>query len=204
MTTTLDDLLASGGKSLKFETPGETYTGTVMGSTVRQMTEFGSGRPLTFDNGDPQQQIVLTLKTDLRDPSDPADDGTRSLYIKGFGPQLRAFRAAVQAAGGKPENGDTVTVTFTGYGERSKQGGYPPKTYSYEIKKNGGVGALLDTPASPAKPTPAPAPQAAAATQGQGNPAEQAKQLIALNLTDEQIHSATGLDMTVIAALRAA
>lgn len=200
MSSTLDDLLTGGGKGLKFETPGDTYTGVVINSTVRQMTEFGTGTPLTFDNGDPQEQIVINLQTEQRDPSDPSDDGTRTLYIKGFGVQLRAFRAAVQAAGGKPEVGDTIKVTYTGNGERPARGGYPPKLYAYEITKGDSVDRLAGTPTPQATPTAPPAQSPAAA--GEDTPAEKAQKLIALGMNDDQIQQVTGLEPAIIAAIR--
>lgn len=196
--STLDDLLTGGSKGLKFETPGDSYTGTVLSSTVRQMTEFGTGTPLTFENGDPQEQICINLQTDQRDASDPSDDGTRTLYIKGFGVQLRAFRAAVQAAGGKPEPGDTITVTYTGNGERSPRGGYPPKLYQYVIAKADRLDALAGAPTQQA---PAPAAQPAPAGGGE-SPAAKAQKLIEVGFSDEEINQATGLDPKMIAALR--
>lgn len=196
--STLDDLLTGGSKGLKFETPGDSYTGTVINSTVRQMTEFGTGTPLTFENGDPQEQICINLQTSLRDANDPTDDGTRTLYIKGFGVQLRAFRAAVQAAGGKPEAGDTITVTYTGNGERSPRGGYPPKLYEYVIAKADRLDALAG---APAQPTAAPATQPAPAAAGE-SPAAKAQKLIEVGFSDEEINQATGLELKMIAALR--
>lgn len=197
--SSLDSLLAGGVASYKFEQPGNSVTGTVVSVDVRQATEFGTGKPLTWDDGRPQEQIKVVMQTTLRDDAD--DDGQRAVFIKGWGQQLKAFRAAVAAAGDKPAPGDEFTATFTGYGERPKQGGYPPKAFEYRLVK--GAGAVNNLIGAP-EPQPTPAAPSAPAAQGQGNPAEQAKQLIALNLTDEQIHSATGLDMTVIAALRAA
>lgn len=196
--STLDDLLTGGSKGLKFETPGDSYTGTVINSTVRQMTEFGTGTPLTFENGDPQEQICINLQTSLRDANDPTDDGTRTLYIKGFGVQLRAFRAAVQAAGGKPEAGDTITVTYTGNGERSPRGGYPPKLYEYVIAKADRLDALAG---APAQPTVAPTTQTAPASGGE-SPAAKAQKLIEVGFSDEEINQATGLELKMIAALR--
>lgn len=192
--SSIDDLLTGGSKSLKFDRPGDTYTGTVINSTVRQMTEFGTGTPLTFDNGDPQEQIVLNIQTNLRDESDPTDDGTRSVYIKGFGVQLRAFRAAAAKAGGKPEAGDTFKVTYTGDGERSPRGGYPPKVYQYEITKASQIDRLVGTPAE--NPVAQPAPAA------EETPATKAQKLIALGMSDDQIQQVTGLEPALIAAIR--
>lgn len=195
--STLDDLLTGGGKSLKFETPGDTYTGTITNVTVRQMTEFGTGKLLTWDDGKPQEQIVITLDTDLRDPADPTDEGARSAYIKAYGVQLRAFRAAVAKAGSGPAPGDKFTVTYTGNGERSAQGGYPPKLYAYEIVKGAGaVDAIVGTPTqTPEQRHPASAPAGESI-------AEKVQALIGTGLTDTQIQQITGADLAVITAIR--
>jgi hypothetical protein len=62
------------------------------------------------------------------------DDGRRSIWIKGWGIQLKAFREACQKAGvKKPHKGDQFTATFTGYGERGSAP-QPPKVYEYQIQ----------------------------------------------------------------------
>ncbi|UOE45910.1 hypothetical protein [Agromyces larvae] len=194
----LDSLLSGGTKSAKFENPGDTITGVITEVTTRQKTEFGTGKPQFWDDGLPQQQIVVTIQTTLAEDED--DDGLRAIYIKGWGAQLKAFRAAVQAAGAKPEKGDDFTATFTGYGPKAPTGGFPPKTYQYAIRKLSQIDALVGGPAAaaPAAPT-----TPAAATPTAANPAaEQAKGLIGLGLSDEQITAATGLDATVVALIR--
>jgi len=69
------DLLEGGGKSAKFETVGDTTKGQVVSAESRQQTDYTSGEPLTWDDGNPRMQLVITLATDERDPDDPTDDG---------------------------------------------------------------------------------------------------------------------------------
>lgn len=185
---TLDDLLSSGGKSFKFENPGDTITGTIAAAPlVRQTTEFGTGKPQFWDDGSPQEQIVVTLNTALRDPSDPQDDGARSVYIKGWGPQLRAFRAAIQTAGAKPAVGGTFTATFTGYGQKSAQGGFPPKMFEYRYEAPNGLDGLIGgTPATHTAPATA-TPQAA--QQASVQPIAQAPTAQAQQFSREQIEA---------------
>lgn len=151
--SSLDDLLSGGGKSFKFENPGDTVTGVIVSVAVRQATEFGTGKPQHWDDGSPQEQIVVTITTDQRDPADPQDDGARSIYIKGWGAQLRAFKSACNTAGAKPKAGATFTATFTGYGPKSDRGGFPPKVFEYRLQPgiaglNGLVGDTTATAAA--------------------------------------------------------
>jgi hypothetical protein len=140
-TDDLDRMLSGGAKSAKFEQPGDSIAGIVDEVAVRQATEYGTGKPLTFDNGDPREQIVVIVKVDNHIPEDENDDGFRAIYIKGWGQQRRAFIQAVRD-GGKPRQGDRFTATLTAY-EPSKGGGFPAKVYEYRVQ-------ALDHPDAPA------------------------------------------------------
>src|SRR5580765_1661624 len=131
MTDDLDRMLSGGAKSAKFEHPGDTVTGIVDEVMVRQATEYGTGKPQTFDNGDPREQIVVIIRVDNHIPEDENDDGFRAVYIKGWGQQRRAFIQAVRDAA-KPAPGDRFTATFT-KSEPSKTGGFPAKVFEYRI-----------------------------------------------------------------------
>lgn len=199
--STLDDLLAGGGKSFKFDRIGDTVTGTIASVIVRQVTNFDTGKPEFWDDGKPQEQIVVTLSTNLKEDED--DDGARNVYIKGWGGQLRAFREAVRAAGSKPAPGDTFTATYVADGEQPKKG-FPPKVYTYQLVKATGLDALVGgQPAAPATPpVSSPAPQPVSAPTPQAAPADLAKQLIRLGLDTTSIATTTGLDAAVVEALR--
>jgi hypothetical protein len=89
-------------------------------------------------------QIHIVLQTTLHDPSIEDDDGRRSLWIKGWGIQLKAFREACRQAGVKaPKAGDTMTATFTGLGERGNAP-QPPKVYAYQITPSNSVAQLVN------------------------------------------------------------
>jgi hypothetical protein len=121
MTNPADQfLLGGGGSSAKFEQIGDSVTGVIISTAVQQQTDIATGVPLTWDNGDPRQQLVVTIATSLRDPDNSDDDGVRNLYVKGSkkaGTQSMhdAVATAVRQAGGKGlEEGGTLTVTFVG------------------------------------------------------------------------------------------
>lgn len=126
-----NDLLMGGGlAAAKFPEIGTTITGRIVRKPeARQQTDIESGEPLTFANGDPRMQIVVNLATADRDPAKPDDDGERALYIKGN--MLNAIREAVRRTGAKGlEVGGTLTVTYTGDGEKKNRAFNAPKLYS--------------------------------------------------------------------------
>lgn len=131
MSIDANTLLMGGGvTSAKFPTIGTTVTGQIVRPPeARQQTDIKDGTPLTFANGDPRMQVVVQLQTTERDPQDGEDDGIRGLYIKGN--MLNAVREAVRKVGAKGlETGGTLSVTYTGDGERKNKAFDPPKLYA--------------------------------------------------------------------------
>lgn len=127
--TSLDDLMQGGTPSAKFPTIGTVVQGVIVAEpVVRQAREFGTGKPQTWDDGRPQENVVITLQTDQREG--PNDDGRRSVYVKAWGDQIAGLRAAVQASGGKLAQGGTLAVRYAGDGERPASG-FAPKLYEY-------------------------------------------------------------------------
>ena len=214
----LDQILQGNGVKSAFtkDSPiGATITGTITDVAVRQVTDYMTGKPRTWDDGNPQMQIVITLATNERDASVQDDDGQRGGYITTWGPWTEALGVALKAAGGEKASdvlapGAIFAATFTG--TRPSSQGSPTKLYEYVIKP-ASVNAL-DQAASPAAPA-VPAPVAnvtslpEAAPAGTPAPAAQdhvrlARQLIRLGLDDETIATQVQLPASVIAAIRTA
>jgi hypothetical protein len=132
--TSAQDFLMSGGgaKSAKFSTVGTSVTGPIVREPeVAQQTEFGTGRPLFWDDGKPRNQLVVQIQTDQRDDAD--DDGVRAIYIKGKS-LTNAVREAVKAAGAPGlEVGGVLTVTYVGDGKADR--GMPPKLYTAAYRR---------------------------------------------------------------------
>jgi hypothetical protein len=152
-----NDLLMGGGlAAAKFPTIGTTISGRIVRKPeARQQTDIETGEPLTFANGDPRMQIVVSLATADRDPAKADDDGERALYIKGN--MLNAVRDAVRRAGAKGlEVGGTLTVVYTGDGEKKNRAFNAPKLYAAEYvpPTNAAVDNLLMA-GQPATTTPA-------------------------------------------------
>lgn len=197
----LDQALSGGGAPSAFnaDTPiGTSVTGKVISAEVRQLTDYVTGKPKTWDDGRPQMQVIITLQTEDRDPAISDDTGERRVFIKTWGVWKEALNAAIKAAGGTKASdvlvpGAKFTATFTG--TKPSTMGSPMKVYEYEIQPAAaaGVDQALDTPAA--------APDTQPAAGGAGN-ADQVKQLIAVGLGDEQIAAATGLDLSTVQAIR--
>lgn len=130
-----NDLLMGGGiKSAAF--PNQQF-GTRVGGrilrtpTVRQQNDFDTGKPKFWDNGDPMMQVVVSVATEQRDPTDPNDDGERAIYIKAQ--MQQAVREAVKATGAKGlEVGGLLHITYIRDEPNSKGRGNPKKIYSAE------------------------------------------------------------------------
>lgn len=192
--SSLDQLLAGSGKTAKFETPGDTYTGEIIEITTRQTTNFKTGEPEFWPDGKKKEHIVITIATSEQEDTD--DDGHRNVYVKGWGDQLKAFRQAARTLGRSPQIGDFFTATFTGVGKQTDPRFQPPKLYVYEMKAGPtGVDQLANTHTPTATP-------AATGSGDVTDEVEKAYKLVQLGLTDEQITQATGVTPDVLAAMR--
>ncbi len=177
MTNPADSFFGESSPSAKFDAIGTTVGGVItrIGDPMQQ-TDFSSGKPLTWDDGTPRMQLPVTVQTDLRDPSNPLDDGKRTLYVKGE--MKKAIGAALRAAGAKMALGGTLTVTFSG---EEPTAGYPKKLYTATYAAPAPGGAFFEEPAAPvaaahvgappAAPAPAPAAPAPAGVPAGVDPA---------------------------------
>lgn len=199
--SSLDQILAGGGATAKFDAPGDLYTGEIVDVQIRQVNDYDSGKPAFWDDGRPQEQIVVTIATS--ESTGPDDDGHRNVYIKGWGDQLKAFRQAAKALGRNPRKGDVFSATYVGDGEKKNPRFNPPKLFQYEVAA--GTAGLSNLTGQDAQQAPAQAqaqaPADPTAQQGPG-PQEKAKQLIQLGLDDAKIAGQLGMDVDVIGILR--
>ncbi|AXQ53081.1 hypothetical protein SEA_RANDO14_61 [Mycobacterium phage Rando14] len=94
MTNASQAFLAGGGApTAKFPSYGTRNGGRIIAEpTVEQQRDYDTGKPLTYEDGNPKLQMVVTIQTDQRDPSIKDDDGVRRLFVRS------GMRAAVQRA----------------------------------------------------------------------------------------------------------
>jgi len=143
MSQDVNEFLMSGGvPSFSFENVGDEIEGTIVGSVVRPQTDFETGEPTTWPDGNVKMQLVIDLETTLRDPEKPYDDGIRRVYIKGNG--LRATRDAVRAGGGQLLNGGWLKVKHHELGTPPKKGLHAPKLFQAWYKMPAPTGISAD------------------------------------------------------------
>jgi len=120
-------LMGAGGRSAKFEREGDTVVGYIQHTEVRQQTDIKDNRPLTWDDGSPRMQLVVTLETDDRDDDD--DDGVRKLYVKGQ--MQKAVSDAVRKAGARGlAIGGKLGVKYVSTAEPKQRGFNGAKQYT--------------------------------------------------------------------------
>lgn len=145
--SSLGELLAGNSAKAYFganSQPGDTVTGVIEKIETTQVNDFQTKQPAFWNDGRPKEQIHVIIQTQLRDPSVDDDDGRRSLWIKGWGIQLKAFRDACRQAGVKiPKPGDTITERFVGLDQRG-DAPQPPKVFEFHIEPASSVNSLVN------------------------------------------------------------
>lgn len=136
MEDTSNFLFGGGGKAAKFDNIGDTVEGVITDAVVSQQTDMETNQPLTWPDGSPRMQLVITLQTDERSDD---DDGIRRIFAKGGkyevatgnGTSLKdAIADAVKKAGSKSlDEGGTLKVGYTGEGKKTNRGFSAPKLY---------------------------------------------------------------------------
>lgn len=130
--------LGGGSKSWNPEV-GDKISGTIVSVKRVQQTDFTTGKPITWDNGDPRMQTVVELQTEVREDDD--DDGIRSLWLKGgknFEAQTGsghsgevALAMAAKEAGAKSiDEGAKLQFVCTGLSKPTTRGFQPAKLYA--------------------------------------------------------------------------
>jgi hypothetical protein len=129
---------AGGGAPLFFSrdsTVGEFVEGTVLESQPVQAKDYETNALKNWDDGSPMMQLVITLQTELRDPTIEKDDGRRRVFLRWWGSDRQNVIDAVQRQGDQfVRDGAWLRVTFTGYGEQKDRKLNAPKIYGIDYK----------------------------------------------------------------------
>jgi hypothetical protein len=107
--------------ALKFVKVGDTHTGVVTEVTKLQDKD-PTGTVKTYDNGDPRWVFVFTLETVI---------GASNLWVRGQ--MVRAVREAAEKAGVSTLVGSTLSVRYTGDGEKKSAAFNAPKLYAAKV-----------------------------------------------------------------------
>lgn len=162
---------------------GTSYSGEILKIDPQFDRDFyDKTKFATWKNGDKKRVTLVTLATELRDASDPDDNGHRVLYVRGKSME-DAIKAGVGASGAaRWEVGGFLAITLADYGEPYTRGGRAPRQFEAtyrppteakraQVKQQAVQAAAQDTPdpwgdvpadpwnAGPVQPT-APAPVA--------------------------------------------
>ena len=117
---------------------GDTVTGDILDSEVRQSRDFDDNKLEFWDDGSPRLQLVVNVQTDIRDDED--DEGIRSIYIKWHGASRKALLTAVKESGlSDLIPGSRFTASYTGVGEQTDRKKSPPKLYAYGLAPAGTI-----------------------------------------------------------------
>lgn len=146
MSEDINSFLFGGtGRAAKFEEVGDQVVGQITDAQIQQQTSLDDNTPLTWSDGRPRMQLVVTLQT--ADGNGDDDDGQRRIYAKGgkyevasgTGSSMKdAIADALKKAGAKSlDVGGTLTVAYTGIGKKTNRGFSAPKLFraKYEAPK---------------------------------------------------------------------
>lgn len=110
---------------------GTKFTGYLKGSPIKkQATDYSTGEPKFYDDGNPIYDLVLTLDTDYRDPAKEDDDGVRRLFVGGG---MRKALAAEMREKKLKRFGDGTQVTVELSGFKPNPKGKPSKVFTVTI-----------------------------------------------------------------------
>lgn len=189
MTNASQQFLAGGGKpTAKFPNQvfGTKHGGKIVTEpTIEQQRDIDTGTPLTWPDGNPKLQMVVTIQTDERDAAINDDDGQRRLFVRS------GMRAAVQKAVREAgvdflAVGGDLWIEYTHDDGRAKQyvATYTPPNESASFLAGGTTdpAAVAGAAAGTASPAPAPAALAVPAGTPEGVTPEQLKVLQELGM----------------------
>jgi len=138
MSTDLDKAASSRGKWYSFAEIGDVFKGQFLNATERQATDYVTGAPKTWDDGQPMIEFVLEFQTDLRD--DDSDDGKRTIYAGKSSRLFKAMQEAVKAAGLKWADQPTLTIKRVEDGDpvtlKNGKKGNAPKCFKAKAERS--------------------------------------------------------------------
>ena len=142
MSDVNDFLFGGGGKAAKFDNVGDSIEGMITDVRLSQQTAMEDNTPLTWADGSPRMQLVVTLQTESSEGDN--DDGVRKVFAKGGNYEVasgvgKSMKDAIADAMKKAEvkeiqEGGTLKVAYTGEGKKTNRGYAAPKLYRASYK----------------------------------------------------------------------
>jgi len=124
----IDALLMGSPAAIKFGEYGATAVGSIVSVFARQATDFDSGEPKFWDDGQPIMEPVVILCQ--------PDGEMGTLYVSSAGLRT-ALKEACRIAGKGLRPGGYLVVRYTKDGEPFRKGGFPPKIYDAQYAPPG-------------------------------------------------------------------
>jgi hypothetical protein len=133
MTTANEALFGKnrGAPSWKWGAPGDSAQGIITALGATQNRNMKTNELMFFPSGDPIMIALVTVQTGLHDPTLPADNGERTIWVSGRY-MTKAVKDAIMRAGTRElEVGGWISVTYTHDGP-SERGNRPPRMFAAE------------------------------------------------------------------------
>jgi hypothetical protein len=124
-------LAGIGAPALSFPAEGTGYCGVVLGATTQDQTDIDTGEVLTFADGHPRTQLVVSLQTGLRNPGDELDDGERRWFVSWAA--SKSLKAALRAARTDLVEGVTLAFVWESTDAPARKGINGVKRYSVRV-----------------------------------------------------------------------
>ena len=138
----------SGAASCRFQTIGDAHQGSILDFKEAQQRDIQTGEPAHWPDGNKKMMLVVTIKTNERDPEIDDDDGERRLYVNKPSGMFAAISTAIKLSKGKFAVGGTLAVKYVKNGKPKTPGFSPPKEYAARYTPPGepGTRAPLTAP----------------------------------------------------------
>ena len=136
---------------------GSSITGIVVSAGREQCTDFDTGAPMEWDNGDARMESVIILSdTGEHDPEMDNDNGERALHLRGGSYEAdegygvageKALKEAISKSGIRVDAGVKLTAKITGMAKVTGRGRQAAKLWEITLEdapKGIGEGDLFD------------------------------------------------------------
>lgn len=187
--STPQDWLGGGKGPAAYFKRGDQFGKELVGKIVKVETQqertYGKdAKPKFYEDGNPVEQLVITLQTTHRDPADPKDTGLRRTFLKN---RLKpALRQAIEDGGAEGfEIGGLFKQTYTGETPNEDVTLNPSRDYTFKYTSVANLSVMGGNATPAAAPAPAPEPAPPAATPPADNAAK-AQALLAGLSADER------------------
>lgn len=134
----LQDEIDRSGAAAKFPEVGASVAGVIVDGFQSQQTDFVTGEPLTYKDGNPRMQQVIVLDVE-------GSDENVKLYAKGQ--MWKAIKDAVKTSGGTIAVGGKLGVRFVR--EEPSEKGNPQKIYEAQYQAPSSFDAVAQAAAEP-------------------------------------------------------